>query len=576
MNKSIKKVFINGIQIIGIFLGISILLFVIFFGIQDKVDPLWSEIGNTLIEKHQTLDEKTVELDSIFYSIQKDKTYKEKEIHAIDILDNPFLPTIEYNKFLAFLNNFSKNKRVILSGVSGSGNSTLSDRVANLFAVEKDRILYLRCVEQMSVEYNKLYIGYYEDKKFIKGKLLELFDKCYKDTLHNYVFIIDDIDKIYPSTLFGSALWSEMDNPEYENPIDGYTDDIKIPSNLFLLSITHKGVGSTVELNAEHFRRLTNDNPYFIGSDYVELFLGFREDTIKKIKKSSDLNDKNKKEIIEKFKNSILDKAYKDSIQKVLYFFAKANQIIEEKYAPSYVLGQWSALKKIKKPVQLEKAMNIFIEHVNAFSPKEQFTSKDFKPVFYTIKNNGLMEHSNMIYSLYLFLLDIGVLNDVGMTIMLAIISAIIGIYAFRKKKIFIKNILNSAIQPVNKYKDKEISFDEAKGTLLLVHENIEKYIIAKKLNFSEANFLLLTIGEQLKYLENKNQLETASVDLKKMFDEFMEDGKLNEKEHKMLIHFLDGKRSTVSLETYENLRKQIDETYMMSLAKIKMDKKNT
>jgi len=563
MNKNILKA-------LAIIAGVVALSFLIYKGVQNKIDPVWLQVDSVFVKRSYTIAEKAEALDSIFYTIQKDKSFREKKIHAIDLIKKPFLPTTEYTKFADFLMNFYKNRRVLVSGVSGAGKTTIVDRIARLIAADTSKILYLQCVEQMSVEYNKQYIGSYDGKVFHKGKLLEMFEQCNRDTLHNYVFIVDDIDKIYPSTLFGSALWSEMDNPDYNNPIEGYTTDIKIPVNFYLLSVTHDGVGSTIELNAEHYRRLTNDNPYHIGASFLELYLGMKEDTIKKIKKSKKLSELQKKEMITAISDNHYDASTRDSIHTMLYFFSKSNLMIEGKYENSYTLGQWSSLRKQKRPSQLNKSMQLFIEHVNAFKPKEQLKEEDFKPVFYTIRHHGLMPDSSVIYNIYASLVSMGILNEISVTILFGAISAIIGISAFRKKKKFIKGIINDSVNPVRKFKEKETSYDEAKGTLLLIQKNIEEYIIKKKINFSEANYLLLTIGEQLKQLEDYHNLDSASVELKKMFDEFMEDNILNEKEYQVLSQFLNGIRNTISRETYNNLQKQIEDTYLLSLAKTK------
>jgi hypothetical protein len=58
------------------------------------------------------------------------------------------------------------------------------------------------------------------------------------------------------------------------------------------------------------------------------------------------------------------------------------------------------------------------------------------------------------------------------------------------------------------------------------------------------------------------------------MFDDFMSDDILNEKEYSMLLQFLNSIRSTISKEAYDKLKGQIDDTYSISLAKSKLDNK--
>ncbi|HQL69881.1 MAG TPA: hypothetical protein PLA77_03565, partial [Bacteroidales bacterium] len=104
-----------------------------------------------------------------------------------------------------------------MCSVTGSGRTTMIDRVSKFIAVIPEHIMSLSCVPQLEVEYHKQYIGSIDNGKFYKGALLNFLEKAKIDSLHNYVLIIDDIDMIYPSTFFGAAMWSELENPNYDN-----------------------------------------------------------------------------------------------------------------------------------------------------------------------------------------------------------------------------------------------------------------------------------------------------------------------------------------------------------------------
>lgn len=543
------------------FLGL-LFIFLIYQGTRNRIDPLYVQVDSVFQQRIFTLDEKPEALDSAFYAIQKDKSFESKGIHAMDFIGKPFLPTMDYRKFLSFLDYFYKTKKVFLNGVTGSGNSTLSNRIANLVAADSSRILYLPCVEQMSVEYNKQYIGYYEGPRFVKGKLLDFFERCVKDSLHNYVFIVDAIDKIYPSTLFGAALWSELDNPEIVNAIEGYSSDIRIPSNFFLLSISHKGVGSTVELNAEHFRRLTHDGPFYIGPDYKELLLALKDDTIKRIRKSGRVSEKEKEERIRTIRNNEFTPEYQDSLRMVLFCFAKSNQLIEEKYSGSHMLGQWSPWRKVKGPVSLKRMQTLLIDHVNAFRPKTFLAGEDFKPMNYSINHGGKQADSYFFYTVFLEAKSYGFISEIGVATMVGIASALYGIYVFRKRKRFVSGILNSALQPLVMFRENKLVFTEAESRLVSQRKSVEECIRNNKIYYSEANFLLLTIGEQIQELYTVNQTR-SSEDIREMIAEAMDDDILTEQEYNKFLKMLDRHRDAFSQETYDHILSTLHRAYL-------------
>ncbi len=529
------------IILIWVLIGITLLVF-IFIGSKNKSDPFWSSLDTLIVSKNiYCLEEKFDVIDSAYRTYQKDTELQ--KVSSFEFISKPFLPIYEYHKFLNIIDYFYKNKIMIVSGVTGSSKTTIIDRAAKLMAASPERILHLQCVEKMEVELHKQWIGYQTEDAFRPGKLLKFFEKCRQDTLHNFVFIIDDIDKIYPATFFGAPLWNELDNPSYNNSIEGYTDDLTIPPNFYMLAVTHSGAGSTVELNFEHYRRLGNNVPYVIPPDYIEFFLYMKT----------------------KFENK--ENIYKEKkhIKKLLYFFIKANEYIEKNYGQSYMIGQWTAVRKYLEPENFDDFVNCFLENVNTFSPEVPLSKADFKPIFYSIENDGLLIKTNFLDKSFKAIIKTGVFSEITVAILFALITAIISIIMFRKKRKFINELVCSSNATIKEFESNKISYDESRGRLLIINENIDKYIIKRKINFTEANYLLTTISHQLKKIEDINKLNQASLNLREMFNRFTADGELDKKEHNYLIQFLDGIKSTISTKVYNNLKTQIDDTFRKS-----------
>jgi len=91
---------------------------------------------------------------------------------------------------------------------------------------------------------------------------------------------------------------------------------------------------------------------------------------------------------------------------------------------------------------------------------------------------------------------------------------------------------------------------------------------LKRKLNFTEANYLLLTINEKLKQMDEYREMVSVSSDFESMLIRFTSDGVLDEKEYSMLLEFLEGMRSNLSAKIYNNLRERIADLYRKSRAK--------
>lgn len=531
---------------------IIVLLYGINEGTKDKLDPYWLYLDSLLVsngiydtklalpkltEEQKSkyklihIKSKLKELDSIYYSLH----HNSSDIGNPDtLICKPFLPSWEYGKFLRFVKPLINNKFIIIYGVTGSGKTTIVDRTAKFITGNEKRVIRLQCVERMEIEYHKQWVGERTPSGFIKGRLLEFFEQCHKDTAHNYLFILDDFDKIYPSTFFGSEIWDELNERSGKNIIAGY-GEITIPDNFYMISITHFGVGNTIEINNEHIRRL--GEPISLDADVNELLLYILERTEKKKLKAS-----------------------YSHIKKILFTFKEANDYIIKTYDDSYTLGQWSTVKDCLKPDDFGKFINTFILHVNAFKPQKQFHISDFEPIEYTIKTNGYIENSNFFARIYKSAIDTGIFSELSVAIAFTIISALAGWFVILRKKKVLREFHYYIIETTANFKNGKISYEDAMRTIIEKKQQLQDMIVKRKIKYEEITFLFLFIDDQIKKIEETNRMSIVTKDFYKIFEEYMKDGVLDETEYIMLNKFLDNIRSAISAELYFELKTKIHE----------------
>jgi len=539
-------------KVFFLFLGsiiiLSILLFGVTEGLKNQTDDYYFYLDTLLaangfdtnlvlpenvLKKNKiiTIKDKYETLNKIYISNHNEKS----DVLELDnIMLKPFLPSWEYDKLLYYYYPLLKYNKIVISGVSGSGKTTLVERLALFITGNPNRILQLQCVEDMAVEYHKTWVGYFGEHGFVKGKLLKFLEESKSNPEDNFVFILDDFDKIYPSTFFGSELWSEMDSPDDRNFIEGY-GEIELPKNFYLISVTHIGVANVIELNNEHYRRL--GEKYRINPDVHEFLLGIKE--------------------------RISDKHLRiptPHIKKILYFFKKANELIETKYGLSYTLGQWATIRKKIEPEDWEDFIDEYVTHVNAFKPVEELKEKDFSGIFYTIQNNGLIENSHFFYKLYEALLRTGLFSELTVALAFAVFSGLFGWIFIIRKRDFINRFQFDVLDITEKFKREEITHEIAINEIFSKKSLLERLILKRKIKYEESTFLLMYINEQIKTIEEINKTSVVSKDFQNILQEFMADGVLDDEEYSMLVKFLDNIRSALTPEVYYSLKNKIDE----------------
>ncbi len=365
----------------GIIIALPILYFGIMEGSRNKVDTLWNTLDTVLavnqLDKQNisNIDLNNPEVGKYkIITIEKDFSYIQRtysQLHqnetdtlpVLELMSTPFMPDWDTAKIIPIINQLSTKKYIIISGVTGSGKSTIVERISKMTAGNPERVLSLLCVQKMEVEYHKEWVGYLSERGFVKGKLLKFFETCFANPDKKYVFIIDDVDKIYPETFFGSSIWNEMDNPSYKNVIDGYENEICIPPNFYLISVTHSGASSTIEFNNEHIRRL---------GEKINIYPDYKEFLLYVKKKMSKQN---------------LSLTH---VKKLIYFFIQTNEYISKNYEPGFMLGQWSTVNKQLKPEDYDKFITSFLEHVNSFKPAKPLIRANLDNIVFAAENKGI------------------------------------------------------------------------------------------------------------------------------------------------------------------------------------------
>jgi hypothetical protein len=422
----LKNIFSRKLLLFFSYFGLALLIiYLTYYSSINKVDAYWMKLDTLLVinginnpANQIVVDEKSKlkyfipeirdsikTLRAIYRKLQKDNPDCE---NFDDIIKKPFPLLDDYRSFTNFLNTFLEKKKLVLKGISGSGKSTLIDRVTRIITGDTNNVLKLECVARLEEDFHNEIVGFYDRRNFHPGKLLKFLEKAKSEPEHKFIFIVDDQDKIYPETLYGSILWKELDNSAYTSRLDGYPFEIYFPDNFYLLSVTHTDVGNLISFSSEQLRRL--GDVYELGAN-TDVFLLY----LRSVQKTN------------KFTYS--------HIKKILYFFEKSNNLIAEKYGVGFTLGHWSNLRKKIKPSEFQIFMNEFVSNVNAYKPPKEIKLKDFDDILYAIDNGGKVPNTNIIAGIYIAAVDTGIFSELSVAVGATVISALIGWWVIRKKK---------------------------------------------------------------------------------------------------------------------------------------------
>jgi len=456
------------LKVVGLFGLLGVISYSLIIGLENKQDPVWIEIDSLMHTSNiQTLEDSAA-LQALFVRIQKDeevKTYSSQELLAEAL---SFFPMMEMNKLNKFMEPLLKDRKITISGVSGAGNTTLVKILSRLVSGSIERELEISCVQNFELKLYDLYIGEVTKSSFEKGLLIDFFETANHNPQHNYCVVIDNIDKITPETLFGPVMWNELDDSEdvYSNKINEY--EIKIPKNIYIISVMHSGVGSVNRLTYEHFRRL--GDIHFNSYNYHELYLFLYSKA-------------------DECKISIAH------LKNLLYFFIKANEYIAKNYSDGHTLGQWSNINKAYREEDFGKFIQYYIDHVNAFKPAKPIRKEDFDQILYSIENNGLLKSSSFLATLGKNIVDFGLFTEFIAGLLFLIITSLFGKIIIDNKRRKIQKMMLKIDLRLNgnvSAKDYSKIYDEESESIL---ESFKK----GKINFQEETFLQNYLQQKLK-----------------------------------------------------------------------------
>jgi len=548
--------------LIYLFLSVPVLIILYFLGhylLTNEIDEYWTDLDKILISngivdstknlvslsKEDSLQFRIIPVlegyDSLRSYYQKFQKDNPDAIPFENVVDKPYPIVGSAGLYFNFLekilekksasSSYSQNK-IILQGVSGSGKTTLIDRMSLLITGREENILRLICVEKMEVEYNKEYIGEYRNGLFFPGKFLNLVDKCYRNPNLNYVFILDDVDKVYPSPVFGAHVWNSLDVEDLPVKIDGYPYERLIPSNLYIISATHSEPGYTVEINAEIRRRL--GSIFELNAD-PSTFLLFLKTRIEK------------------------DSLSYFHIKRLVYFFKRANDHISTKFDAGFTLGNWSGLRKLIKEKKFYDFINEFVINVTNFSSTQSITKTEFADILYSINNDGVLPNSSPILIVYKKAEELGMISEIGGGLVLAIIPFSFGWFLIRKRKKKFEDYSANINLLSQKFKNSSVEYIDVIKNMQTIKHNLEDDFNKNRIKNEDYILLLILFNNAISKIHQLEQSYDLRDQIEKKRDYFLLDGIMEESEKNHLNELLAQKKKDIQPEVYLELWERIN-----------------
>ncbi len=513
---------------------------------RNQQDPTWLTIKNLKLSEIETLEKSPNKLQLLFERFHGKET--SDSTNAIKLIDEPYVPIMEYSKFEKYIEALQKEKRILISTVEGGGSTTLVSRLAKFIAIEDARILNVKCSPQFDLIYHKNYIGEVKDGKYVKGELLLFWEECVLRPDKKFIAVFDDFDKINPETLFGPDLWENLNNKKYKKFVAG--EEVVIPDNFYMISTTLSAIGSRIQLHNEHFKRIGHN--YYLKPNTIDLALYLERsrtalDTKISKEGSTALSDKEKKQI----------KALRDpkNVLEYLYLFEKTNHTIEKDISKTSQLAQWSEIRKLYLPEDRDKLIETFISHVNAISPEKKFDRTNFEPIFYTFKNKGLMQGSSSLATSFKVFKEWGFLTEFVVAICFALATALISVYLNSKRKRKVTKFLTRSEEIYMGFENRTMGTDMAINKLSELKLEIEEHTKGNKISFPEAIFFYNSVRSKVNSIEITKNINATFLIL---MDIFLDDEELSENEYNKLIAFLHKIEHTIPKNDFDSMKEQV------------------
>jgi hypothetical protein len=540
------------------FILIPLSIWLIFMGFKNEKDPYWAELDSLLSKNYVTLDNSQDSILALYTDFDGKKP--ENDSLVLDLIRKPFMPTMEFSKLQEFFSIFKDKHSSVFSAVTGSGNTTLVDRMANLIAGKLENKMTILCAPQFDLIYNTKYIGHFVDEKFKKGELLKFWDKCKENPKEKFVCILDNIDKINPETFFGPEIWQKLDDPKMKVVMG--KDTITMPSNFYMLSLTQSGVGQKIELTNEHLRRLGGMMLLPIHPNELILFLrGKKKELQDELIKKRQIDPQNEalKKDIAKLEAQFAALNDNQHVKSMVYLFKKSNEMIVEKYSHGHQIGQWSEIRKNFMPSDFNTIKKIFINNVNAYRPDKDLKDSDFSDIDYTIKNDGSIPNTSPIWKWGGQLAELGFASELGVAGSFALISGIFGWFYYRKRHIYIKDYTHQIYDLMEQFEQRTLNYDEIVSKVNALKREFDNLVLDQKVNYNEAAFFYGFLEDKTRFIEIARETNESFL---KLMDAFLEDRVLTDTEYHKLIQFLEGIRHRISSLQYMSYKDEIERVH--------------
>jgi hypothetical protein len=520
---------------------LPVIAFLCWLGCRNHPDPLWEESGNLLAQPCVLIADLPDSLQKLYCQIH-DLPFQAGDTTALHLASQPSMSNIEWVSFQKLTLLAASKWRTVISGVTGTGSTKQARRAANLIAGSMDRVLQIDCAPGFDVEYYKKYIGNEDEKGvFQPGILLEFWEHCRQRPREKFVAVIDNFDKINPETFFGPTLWEELSSKKVEALIGGKI--ITMPSNFYMISVTHLGPGSIIEFNEEHFKRL--------GAQYI------LDPNPREMLAYLDLQKRLGKLSPERM-DMLQDK---DKLQGFIFYFLKINQLLRERYGVGYQMGQGTNLRAYYMPQEHAELKQTVLSHLNALRPSQPLTLNDFKYIEYSLKNGGLAPNSSFLARQVQVLKDTGYFVEITMVGTTALLTALLGWWVFRRREILIRRYGEKAKQVFTSFETQQISAETAGLRLEKIREEVDDLVLRRQLGYTEGLYFLAFIEDKVKRIEYARNVSENFLEL---FNAFMEDEVLTESEYLKLRQFLQSMRHKIPPESYQQFSQKVEQAYAM------------
>jgi len=525
------------IRLLPLLLPFAVFLF--WLGCRNNPDPLWEESGKLLAQPCNLIADLPDSLQQLYCQLH-DLPFQAGDTTALHLASQPSMSNIEWVSFQKLTLLAASEWRTVISGVTGTGSTKHARRAANLIAGSMDRVLQIDCAPGFDIEYYKKYICNEDEKgKFQPGILLQFWEHCRQRPKEQFVAVIDNFDKINPETFFGPTLWEELSSKKVAAFIGGKT--ITLPSNFFMISVTHLGPGSIVEFNEEHFKRL--------GAQYI------LEPNPREMLAYLDLQKRQGKLTPERI-DMLKDKT---KLQGFIFYFLKINQLLRERYGIGYQMGQGTNLRGYYLPEEHTKLKQTVLSHLNALRPSQPLTVKDFDDIEYSLENGGLEPNSSFWARQVQVLKDTGYFVEITMVGTTALLTALLGWWVFRRREILIRCYGDKAKQIFKSFENQQITAEEAGQRLEIIREEVDDLVLRRHLGYTEGLYFLAFIEDKVKRIEYARNVSENFLEL---FNAFMEDEVLTESEYLKLRQFLQSMRHKIPPESYQQFSQKVEQAY--------------